>query len=400
MERFDVAVIGAGLAGLECAARLAARGLAVLLADRRRDLTRQVHTTGIFVRRTLDDFALPADCLGPPIRHVTLWSPARRRLDLESPRTEYRIGRMGALYERRLADAVAAGATWTPGWRLLTLEDAAGVARLVFATRRGRREVAARFVIGADGAASLVARDLGLDANRAWIVGVEDVFTGVRLDGPPRLHAFLDPRLAPGYIAWVAHDGDELHAGVAGTPGQFEPVAALDGFLASRPAGLDLSTGLRHVRRGGRIPVGGVLPRIACPRGLLVGDAAGAVSPLTAGGLDPCLRLSALAAEVAADSLAGDATALARYAGHHFRARFVSRLWMRRVIAAVRAPLLVELGCALLRTLPGQAVARHVFFGRGSFPDVGVETARASAGGTRTGPVAPLLPPVATQRRR
>jgi hypothetical protein len=46
-----------------------------------------------------------------------------------------------------------------------------------------------------------------------------------------------------------------------------------------------------------------VLPRIACARGLLVGDAAGAVSPLTAGGLDPCLRLSALAAAVAVDFL-------------------------------------------------------------------------------------------------
>ncbi len=35
-------------------------------------------------------------------------------------------------------------------------------------------------------------------------------------------------------------------------------------------------------RRGGPIPVGGVLRRIGCADGLLVGDAAGAVSPLTA----------------------------------------------------------------------------------------------------------------------
>ena len=33
-------------------------------------------------------------------------------------------------------------------------------------------------------------------------------------------------------------------------------------------------------------------------------------------------------------------------------------------------PLAIELGCALLRTAPGRALASHVFFGRGSFPDV------------------------------
>lgn len=39
-------------------------------------------------------------------------------------------------------------------------------------------------------------------------------------------------------------------------------------------------------RRAGPIPVGSLLRRISCADGLLVGDAAGAVSPLTAGGLD------------------------------------------------------------------------------------------------------------------
>jgi flavin-dependent dehydrogenase len=122
--------------------------------------------------------------------------------------------------------------------------------------------------------------------------------------------------------------------------------------------------------------VGGVLRRIANSRGLLVGDAAGAVSPLTAGGLDPCIRLSSLAAAVVADYLeTGDAAALARYSGRRFRARFVSRLWMRRLLAAAGSPALVEAGCALLRLPPFDALARHVFFGRGSFPDVSGEAA-------------------------
>ena len=32
----------------------------------------RVHTTGIFVRRTLEHFDLPEACLGPPVRDVML----------------------------------------------------------------------------------------------------------------------------------------------------------------------------------------------------------------------------------------------------------------------------------------------------------------------------------------
>jgi hypothetical protein len=43
---------------------------------------------------------------------------------------------------------------------------------------------------------------------------------------------------------------------------------------------------------------------------------------------------------------------------------------MRRVIAAVQSPGLVELGCALFRLPLLDLFAWHVFFGRGSFPDL------------------------------
>jgi flavin-dependent dehydrogenase len=232
-------------------------------------------------------------------------------------------------------------------------------------------QVHAHYLVGADGARSRVARDLGLDENREWIVGVEDVLHGVPLEGPPRFHCFLDPGLAPGYLAWVVHDGEEVHLGVGGYSARFDPLRALEKFRACAAGILDLSRAQQVERRGGRIPVGGVLATIANRQGLLVGDAAGAVSPLTAGGLDPCMRLSSLAARVIVEYLArGDAVALAEYSGELFRARFISRIWMRRLIAHVQQPALLELGCAALRLPLINSLAWHVFFGRGSFPDV------------------------------
>ena len=50
--QYDIAVIGAGLAGLQSARLLAARGLKVVLIDRRASISAPVQTTGIFVRKT------------------------------------------------------------------------------------------------------------------------------------------------------------------------------------------------------------------------------------------------------------------------------------------------------------------------------------------------------------
>jgi len=371
MESFDIAVVGAGLAGLQTALLLGERGFRVLLIDRKTALDRSIHTTGIFVRRTLEDFDLPNDCLGPPVRNVTLYSPARRSMDLVSPHDEFRVGRMGVLYQRLLNKCICAGVEWMPGSRYVEHSQLNDELVMRVETGTFSRCVRVRYLVGADGAMSQIGAALGLDSNREWIVGVEEVLEGVPLVGPSRFHCFLDPRLAPGYLAWIVHDGEQVHLGVGGYPARFDPLKALREFRSSVDNVIDLRSAKLIERRGGRIPVGGVLRRIANEQGLLVGDAAGAVSPLTAGGLDPCMRLSAFAAKVIGDYLeTEDRTALSAYSGELFRARFVSRLWMRRVIAAVRSPALIELGCALFRLPVFDSFAWHVFFGRGSFPDL------------------------------
>ena len=368
---YDVTIIGAGLAGLQCARLLARQGVTVLLVDRKHSLDQKIHTTGIFVRRTLVDFDLPDDCLGPAIKHVTLYSPALRPLELVSQYDEFRIGRMGQLYQRYLQQCLLAGVDWLPQTSYLGHSAAGDKITIRLNSGSSTRSLTTRYLIAADGARSRVARDLQLEQNREWIVGVESVLQGAVLDGPPRLLCFLDPKLAPGYIAWIAHDSEETHLGVGGYPSLFDPTTALQDFRARVGGIIDLRKAKQVEARAGLIPVGGVLRKIANSKGLLIGDAAGAVSPLTAGGLDPCMRLSTFAASVVTEYLStGNVDALQAYSGELFRSRFASRLWARRVAATLRQPQLLELGCAVLRLPVFSKLANHVFFGRGSFPDV------------------------------
>jgi flavin-dependent dehydrogenase len=278
---------------------------------------------------------------------------------------------MGQLYRRYLQQCLHAGVDWLPQTSYLSHSPADGKLTLQLSSGSTTRSITTRYLIGADGARSRVARDLKLELNSEWLVGVESVFSGAVLDGPPRLLCFLEPKLAPGYIAWIAHDGEETHLGVGGYPSLFDPTAALLEFRARVANIIDLRKAKQIETRAGLIPVGGVLRNIANATGLLIGDAAGAVSPLTAGGLDPCMRLSAFAASVVGEYLStGDVQVLQAYSGELFRSRFASRLWARRIAATLRQPQLLELGCAVLRLPVFSRLAHHVFFGRGSFPDV------------------------------
>ncbi|HEX6099188.1 MAG TPA: NAD(P)/FAD-dependent oxidoreductase [Thermoanaerobaculia bacterium] len=359
----DVAIIGAGLAGLRLARLLAARGLRVALLDRKPSIAAPVHTTGIFVRKTWEDFPLPEEQLGPAIRDVVLYSPARKSLHIRAARDEFRVGRMSWLYLQMLEQCASAGVQWIPGARVESC-DADGVTFL----RHGRRErLRARFVVGADGARSRIAQHLGLDRNHEMLLGVEEIVPPISRE--PVLHCFLDSRLAPGYIAWVANDGEEAHVGVAGYQrGGWDATKALHTFRDTLP----FAVGRTLERRGGLIPVNGILRRIANERGLLIGDAAGAVSPLTAGGLDGAMRLSTFAADVIAAYLeTGDPAVLAQYTGDRFRTRILARRWMRNAMRlASAAPPLLETAFAMLRLPLFQRLAEHVFFARGSFPDV------------------------------
>jgi len=186
-------------------------------------------------------------------------------------------------------------------------------------------------------------------------VGVEAEYEGVRVDCD-RLHCFLDGRLARGYIGWIVPG----YNGIAqiGLACRHPRKPDLQAFLRKIASVADVSHARCLGYRGGLIPIGGPVSPMAAKNVLLIGDAAGLVSPLSAGGIHTALESGWAAANAIADHLLEDgeapAEALARTKRTFAAKRALRALFDRGVPDA--------LFDALLSTRPFKALARSVYF--------------------------------------
>ena len=296
MDGRDLLVVGAGFAGLACAKRAAERGLSVLVIDQQPAPGRYIHTTGILVKEAETEWKAPAP-LVRRIDRVRLYAPSHRHVELGSNGYYFLATDTPKLMQYLADETRRAGAEIRFG------SEFAGV------TRRGRHlvldghGVAGRFLVGADGVHSKVAQATGLDRNTRLLKGVEWEYEPIEGAGDC-LHCFVDPRRAPGYIGWVVPGVGVTQVGLAV---HRDCRADISEFVQH----LDTRFGLHGSRvvekRGGMIPINGLLRRFHADGVLLIGDAAGMVSPLTAGGIHRSYRFGKLAADAIADYLDGDA---------------------------------------------------------------------------------------------
>jgi flavin-dependent dehydrogenase len=289
---YDVGIIGAGFAGLACARAAARRGLRVLVVDRKSEPGDRMHTTGLLVKEAAERWEIPAT-LTQRVRGIRLYSPALAALDLAASGYYFLATDTPALMRWFAREARRAGA------------------HLRFARPyRGARRVAGgfellgdgervRYLIGADGPNSRVAAEFGLGRNTQFLLGVEAEYEGIAGIDPERLHCFLDRRLARGYIGWVVPGyRGLLQVGLACRQPDRPQLGAFERKLARL---FDFSGARRVGRRGGLIPVGGPVSPPAGRGVALIGDAAGLVSPLSAGGIHTALESGFLAAHALAD---------------------------------------------------------------------------------------------------
>jgi digeranylgeranylglycerophospholipid reductase len=346
--QFDVVIVGASFAGLAAARTAASRGLSVAVVEAKREAGARVHTSGILVREAMEEIDIPHR-LTRRVPGVRLYAPNLKSVDLFSPGYAFFTTETAELLRWMAGEAHEAGATILYATRFAGAERDGDLIRL-----KGIN-LSARYLIGADGARSRVAEAFGLSANRRFLTGLEVELEPDDAVDPRFLHCFVDSALAPGYIAWAAPGPNIIQLGLAVSHGTKPDLA---GFMARTEAAFGWSR-LRVVgRRSGLIPCGGPLPVVAAPGVLLVGDAAGWVSPMTGGGIRLAFKYGRRAASLIADRLlnsgAAPELALAREVP-----RFRAKRILRRALDLAPPNALIDMALA---TSPVRRIAERLYF--------------------------------------
>jgi digeranylgeranylglycerophospholipid reductase len=339
---FDVAVIGAGPTGSFAAERMARGGLAVALFEkdaRPGDSTVCAGGMNADVGRFID---LPADLVEKvlPVLRLTCNGRSAEWRFAKAPFLTVERRRLDALLAER---ATRAGATLFTEARVVAVSPERGALDYESGAARTPRQAHAKAFVFADGPGSLARRVIPhprerKDASR--YVAVEYDLAGS--DPLDALEIVTDGELLPFGYAWVFPKREHVNVGVAvlSATATAPPWKLLDQLLARRP---DLRARAVLHRKGGVIPAL-VMPRVQQENCLVIGDAAGMVNPLTAGGYVCGFLSAALAAETCVEAFRDgqlDVRVLCRYPRRlrrtrHYRFLRAASVCLRLVLVLYR----------------------------------------------------------------
>jgi len=296
-QSHDVIVVGAGPAGATLAYELARRGIGVLVLEKEKLPRCKCCAGGVTSKAAkLLDFDISEvveDVIYEVSFTLNLGSPY---LGQHSQPLMYTVMRDAFDYFL-VQKAQQMGAIFRDGQKVMQIQVGADWVEISTADDIFR----SRLVVGADGAYSVVARELGMGRSMEYVAGIEsEIVVPEKELAKWKSRAQMDLGSIPGGYAWVFPKRDHLSIGV----GCFASKARHLGrhhqkFLDS------LSIGSYNIARSSShlVPTCTKERLVWQDKALLLGDAAGFADPLTGEGIYNAIQSAQLAAPVVENSL-------------------------------------------------------------------------------------------------
>jgi geranylgeranyl reductase family protein len=307
---YDVVIVGSGPAGSFLGYLLATQTLKVLVVEKE-NLPRHKPCGGGLTKRSLS--ILPFD-IGEVIEGHVFSCILRWGTDVivKEPRNDPVITMvMRDRFDQFLVKkAIDAGATLCQGRAFESLSGKPG--DLQVETSGG--PVRARILVGADGVRSTVSKALGLWTRRDFVRALVGEVFYPEADVPEEFknRAYFDFGVIPNGFGWIFPKKGRLSMGALSIPrGTVNLRDCLDAYISK--IGLDRGAELEAVREH-PLPSGPVRKNsVANQMGLLVGDAAGLVDPVTGEGIYYALREAEIASGIILDWFNMNGLSLEKY---------------------------------------------------------------------------------------
>lgn len=313
----DAIIVGAGPSGSYLSHLLAKKGYDVLNLEEHPEVGRPADCTGVVTGRVFQ--YVKSKSIANRVKGANIYFPDSDPMHIQKSDETIVIYR-DSFDKDVSAMAIDAGADLRLNSRVSRVSVNQSHAEITFRENGNIRTERAKVVIGADGANSVVRKDIYIEKPKR-IVTTYQVDSAYRMEDQDSVSVYLGSQISRGFFAWAVPTGNisRIGTGTIGSGARSFYEALSEHFPLDRVIGVN----------GAPIPIS-YLKKTYSNRSMLVGDAGGIVKPLTGGGIYTGIVSAKHAARALDEAFQADnfaASFLSRYQ-KYWKSEIGRELWM------------------------------------------------------------------------